>query len=461
MRNKVIKGKVKQLLSILLVFGLFQSLWCTRDPTNQGQEQERIYAMAPQVNVREKPSLKANLIRHLRHGRWVNVTGKENHWVKVKLADGKTGYVFDQLITATWIKVLKDERQLLLMKGNSIWKQYPVALGFNPKNDKIRQGDGCTPEGRFYICEIRENPKPPGTYGPVSLRISYPNIEDARRGLQNKIINKSQYQSIVRAVHQGKMPPQNTPLGGSIKIHGGVPGVSSDWTLGCIALRSSDIKDLFNLIPHQLVMVEIYKNKQQEKSYNVDDLVNRRTLAEANKLMKKGCTYTRRATAIIPVSFPMGDFDPTMGVCTDVAIRALRGINIDLQALLYEDLLLNPNRYRGISHPNTNIDHRRTRNLKIFFDHHANVLTNETPLKKPDQWRPGDIVLMDTGINNGTIYDHIGIVSARKNSQGIPLVINLWTVGWKLKEMELLNGDYPVIVGHYRLHHPFYYGALF
>jgi uncharacterized protein YijF (DUF1287 family) len=225
-------------------------------------------------------------------------------------------------------------------------------------------------------------------------------------------------------------------------------------------MTNNDIKNLFNRIPHRLAMVEIYRNKQKEKSYNGEGFVNQRILAEAKKLMKKGCTYTRRATAIIPISFPMGDFDSSIGVCTDVAIRALRGINIDLQALLYEDILLHPNRYRSISRPNPNIDHRRTRNLKIFFDHNAEVLTNETPLKKPNQWQPGDIVLMDTGISNGTIYDHIGIVSSRKNLYGTPLVINLWTIGCNLNEMELLNGDYPDIVGHYRLHHPFYYGAL-
>jgi uncharacterized protein YijF (DUF1287 family) len=459
MKNKMIKRSIKQLSCILLAFGLFQTIWCTDNPDKQGPK--RIYSIVSRVNVREKPSLKSKLISRLRHGRWVRVSGKEDKWTKVQLPNGKTGYIFDKLITDTWIKVLKDERQLLLMKGNSILKQYPAALGFNPKNDKIRQGDGCTPEGRFYICEIREKPKPPETYGPVSLRISYPNIEDARRGLKNKLINKARYRAIVKAVHQGKMPPQNTTLGGSIKIHGGEPGVSGDWTLGCIALRSSDIKNLYNLIPHRLVMVEVYRNKQQEKSYNGDGFVNRRILAEAKKLMKKGCKYTRRAISIIPISYPMGDFDSSIGVCTDVAIRALRGINIDLQALLYEDILINPTRYRGISRPNPNIDHRRTRNLKIFFDHHAAVLTNETPLKKPNQWRAGDIVLMDTGIRNGTIYDHIGIVGSRKNSRGIPLVINLWTVGWKLNEMELLNGDYPDIVGHYRLHHPFYYGALF
>lgn len=85
---------------------------------------------------------------------------------------------------------------------------------------------------------------------------------------------------------------------------------------------------------------------------------------------------------------------------------------------------------------------------------------NEPPVKRPEEWLAGDIVLMDTGINNGTIYDHIGIVSQEKNGQGVPLVINLWTVGCELNEMDLLNGDYPKIVGHYRLLHPYYYGAI-
>ena len=72
---------------------------------------------------------------------------------------------------------------------------------------------------------------------------------------------------------------------------------------------------------------------------------------------------------------------------------------------------------------------------------------------------PGDVVLMDTGIPNGTVYDHIGIVSGG-TVRGRPAVINLWTVGWQINEMDLLNGDYPGIVGHYRLTHPFDYGTV-
>lgn len=445
MKSQLIKG----LLFVLLVSVISRAAWS-----------DRVYSIVPLLNVREKPSTNAKTIEHLRHGRWVDVISKGDEWLKTKMPNGKNGYVFKKLVTDTWIKVLKDERRLLLMKGDKVQQQYPAALGFNPRDDKIKQGDGCTPEGRFYICQIIEKPKPAATYGPVSLRISYPNIEDARRGLKDKLITRAQYLAIVKAIHHGRMPPQNTPLGSSIKIHGGNPGVSHDWTLGCVAMKNSDIKQLFSRIPKTLTMVEIYRSRHQEQKYNGNGYVNRRTLEESQKLVKQGCSYTRKATAIIPISYPLGDFDKSIGVCTDVAIRALRGLGIDLQALLYEDIILHPRRYPNISKPNPNIDHRRTRNLKRFFGHHSEVLTLEPPAKKPNQWLAGDIVIMDTGIPNGTIYDHIGIVSSRKSREGIPLVVNLWTIGCQLNEMELLNGDYPKIVGHYRLLHPFFYDAL-
>lgn len=439
------------------IFVLMVTLFAACPLLSETGKTGRVYAVVPQVNVRKLPSLKAEIIGRLRHGRWASVVETKTDWFKIKLANGDTGYVAKKLVSDTWIKVLKGERRLLLMKGDSQLKSYPVGLGFDPNGDKVKLGDGSTPEGRFFICEVRRKPQPPETYGPVSLRISYPNIEDARRGLKDKLIDKSQYLAIVRAIHKGNMPPQNTKLGSSIKIHGGTPGSSGDWTLGCIAMDDDHIKELFLLIPGRLTLVDVYKNRRQEREYNGNGFVNKKIIASARALMKKGCKYTGKATGIIPLSYPMGDLDPSMGVCTDVVIRALRGVNIDLQALLYEDILLNPGRYPRIGSPNPNIDHRRTRNLKHYFDSHAMILTVKPPAEVPNQWKSGDIVLMDTGISNGTIYDHIGIVSANKSARGVPWVINLWTVGWTLNEMELLNGDYPKIVGHYRLHHPFYY----
>jgi hypothetical protein len=45
------------------------------------------------------------------------------------------------------------------------------------------------------------------------LGISYPNIEDATRGLEANLITKTEYDKIVRAIKNKKMPLQNTKLG--------------------------------------------------------------------------------------------------------------------------------------------------------------------------------------------------------------------------------------------------------
>jgi murein L,D-transpeptidase YafK len=140
------------------------------------------------------------------------------------------------------IVVSKSKRQLWLHAGGELVRTYTIALGTNPVDDKVRQGDRSTPEGDFYICvkNARSN-----FY--LSLGLSYPNIEDAERGLRDKIITRAVRNRIVRAIQNKQRPPWDTALGGEIFIHGG--GTASDWTWGCIALANPDIKELFDAVP--------------------------------------------------------------------------------------------------------------------------------------------------------------------------------------------------------------------
>jgi len=139
------------------------------------------------------------------------------------------------------IVVRKKERKLYLYDEEKLVKTYDIALGFAPVGDKKRQGDGKTPEGEFYI--FTKNPK--SNYY-LSLGVSYPSIDDAERGLREKIILKNERDSIVKAISEKKMPLQNTKLGGEIYIHGG--GAANDWTLGCVALANEDVKELFDAL---------------------------------------------------------------------------------------------------------------------------------------------------------------------------------------------------------------------
>ena len=139
------------------------------------------------------------------------------------------------------IVIKKKERTLELFDGGRLVKTYKIALGFAPEGDKQREGDGKTPEGEFYIFTKNDKSK---FY--LSLGLSYPSVEDATNGLQNELISQAEYDSIVEAVSEKKMPLQNTKLGGEIYIHGG--GSENDWTKGCIAVTNEEIKELFNAI---------------------------------------------------------------------------------------------------------------------------------------------------------------------------------------------------------------------
>jgi uncharacterized protein YijF (DUF1287 family) len=359
------------------------------------------------------------------------------------------------MVSDIWIKIHKDERKLFVMKGENVFKTYKAALcPFNPDKDKIKQGDGGTPEGRFYICEMLENPKN-AKYGARSMRLSYPNIEDARRGLKDKLINYRTYLGILRNIRQANIPNQGTILGGSIRIHGG--GSRRDWTLGCVALDDDDIIEIFEIVRIGM-RVEIYKNERHDKKINSFDYLNKKILQGAKKQLKNPALYTKEASQLIKLSYPMGDISEKEAVCTDIIIRALRSAGIDLQALVHEHVLLSPELYKNsIKKPDHNIDHRRTRNLQIYLTYNAiNIFDEKIGIDKTDI-KPGDIVILNTGIENGTIFDHIGIIGDEIDSNGRNKVINIWTIGYHTDSISLLGYSYPEIVGIFRLTHPFDY----
>ncbi len=139
------------------------------------------------------------------------------------------------------ILVKKTQRQLLLFSAGKLVRIYHIGLGLNPSGDKVRQGDRRTPEGDFYIFTKNDRS---AFY--LSLGISYPNGPAAERGLRDNLINKIQYDGILRALRARRAPPQNTLLGGDIYIHGN--GAGSDWTWGCVALENQDIQELFKAV---------------------------------------------------------------------------------------------------------------------------------------------------------------------------------------------------------------------
>jgi murein L,D-transpeptidase YafK len=139
------------------------------------------------------------------------------------------------------IIVYKKARKLELYSDKQLVRTYRVGLGFSPVADKQREGDGATPEGEFYVF-VKNNKS--AYY--LSLGISYPNVEDADRGLRDGLINETEHAAILDAIRKKKAPPQYTKLGGLIYIHGN--GSSKDWTWGCVALENNEMKELYDAV---------------------------------------------------------------------------------------------------------------------------------------------------------------------------------------------------------------------
>ncbi len=142
-----------------------------------------------------------------------------------------------------WIEVVKSHHRLTVYDGLFAVKHYRVAVGGNP-GDKQIEGDRKTPEGEFFVCIRKDRGQ---SQYLLSLGLSYPNEEDAARGLREGLIDRGQYAAIVEAVRAGRRPPWNTKLGGAIMIHGRRNDRND--TLGCIAMDDEDIIELYPKIP--------------------------------------------------------------------------------------------------------------------------------------------------------------------------------------------------------------------
>ena len=142
------------------------------------------------------------------------------------------------------------------------------------------------------------------------------------------------------------------------------------------------------------------------------------------------------------IPYPNGDVPATIGVCTDVIIRAYRAVGIDLQRLVHEDMQSAFSSYPtqwGLKRPDRNIDHRRVPNLQTFFRRQNAALP---PTRIAADYRAGDLV---TWMLPGNL-PHIGIVSSARASSGRPLLVHNIGRGPQLEDMLF---DYTV-TGHYR-----------
>jgi hypothetical protein len=140
--------------------------------------------------------------------------------------------MIDETITASRLHgesaiiVYKEKHLLTLYHRGQPVRSYPAEMGYNLLGMKSRAGDLATPEGRYRV--VSKKPVGQSAYH-MALLLDYPNAEDRRR---------------FDAAKRAGLIHRKASLGGLIEIHG-EGGLGRDWTKGCVALRNSDMADLF------------------------------------------------------------------------------------------------------------------------------------------------------------------------------------------------------------------------
>ncbi|OGR31611.1 MAG: hypothetical protein A2139_03815 [Desulfobacca sp. RBG_16_60_12] len=139
----------------------------------------------------------------------------------------------------TVILVHKIKRKLTIYQGLTPLKTYPVVLGNNPYNDKLCQGDACTPEGVYRVRAKYPHPK-----WDAFIWLDYPNTQN--------------WLKFGRAKQAGRLPP-DADIGGQIGIHGTEDPLKNltgeNWTKGCVSLLNKDLEEIYPLVNDQTLVV--------------------------------------------------------------------------------------------------------------------------------------------------------------------------------------------------------------
>lgn len=191
---------------------------------------------------------------------------------------------------------------------------------------------------------------------------------------------------------------------------------------------------ILNIIPHRKYSNEdfgivTYISVMDKDGDGVDDQTD---------ILQNVRTYIATKPEYKSKYYAGGYPDDGYGVCTDVVAQGLLHAGYDLQQLVNEDIAAHPDMYE-VEKADPNIDFRRVRNLLVYFKNHAISLT--TDVMEIEQWQGGDIIVFKK---------HIGIVSDKRNKNGVPFIIHHANPYQKHYEEDILENRED-IVRHFRI----------
>ncbi len=190
----------------------------------------------------------------------------------------------------------------------------------------------------------------------------------------------------------------------------------------------------FNFLPHKMYDSAYFNITDYKSSVDYDN----DGIDDATDILEGVRDYIKTKPKYKSKYYAGGYPDDEYGVCTDVVAFGLKNAGYDLQELVNNDIVNNPERY-NIEKVDKNIDFRRVKNLKIYFDNNAIKLTLDP--KDIANFQGGDIVVYN---------NHIAIVSNKRNHKGINFIIHHYSPHQRYYEEDALE-SYGKIIGHYRI----------
>lgn len=133
------------------------------------------------------------------------------------------------------------KEQLMMLGGQRAC--FPIAMGATPEGPKTVRDHASTPEGWYTVASKRDIGS---TLFYRALHVDYPNREDVERAFTQKLISTQTRKQLLAAIRAGRVPAQDTDMGGWIMIHG-MGASPKNWTAGCVALDNESIDLIF---PH-------------------------------------------------------------------------------------------------------------------------------------------------------------------------------------------------------------------
>lgn len=191
---------------------------------------------------------------------------------------------------------------------------------------------------------------------------------------------------------------------------------------------------ILNYIPHKKYDNNYFKIDTYISNVDKDD----DGLDDQSDILNNVRNYIAKKPKYKSKYYANGYPDDEYGVCTDIVAFGLLDAGYNLMELVYNDINKNRNLY-DIETIDKNIDFRRVKNLKVFFENNFKPLT--TDIYDIKNWQGGDIVIFE---------NHIGIISDKRNKNGVTFVIHHANPYQKNYEEDILENRND-IVGHYRI----------